>query len=47
MDLQIINIASNVKYNKEIKNYTHKSRLKNALCGDQIEIRLIVNKKKN
>ena len=46
MDLQIINIASNVKYNKEIKNYTHKSRLKNALCGDQIEIRLIVNKKK-
>tara|TARA_Y100001960_G_C14123244_1_gene563197 strand:+ start:143 stop:541 length:399 start_codon:yes stop_codon:yes gene_type:complete len=46
MDLQIINIASNVKYNKEIKNFTHKSRFKNALCGDQIEIRLIVNKQK-
>ena len=46
MDLQIINIASNVKYNKEIKNFTHKSRFKNALCGDKIEIRLIVNKQK-
>ena len=46
MDLQIINIASNVKYNKELKNFTHKSRFKNALCGDQIEIRLIVNEEK-
>ena len=46
MDLQIINIASNVKYNKELKNFTHKSRFKNALCGDQIEIRLIVNEGK-
>ena len=46
MDLQIINIASNVKYNKEIKNFTHKSRFKNALCGDQIEIRLIIKKNK-
>ena len=46
MDLQIINIASNVKYNKKLKNFTHKSRFKNALCGDQIEIRLIVNEEK-
>lgn len=46
MDLQIINIAANSKNNKEIKNFTHKSKYKNVLCGDQIEIRLIVRKKK-
>ena len=44
MDLQIINIAADTKNNKEIKNYTHKSKYKNNLCGDQIEIRLIVKK---
>ena len=46
MDLQIINIAADTKNNKEIKNYTHKSKYKNNLCGDQIEIRLIVKKNK-
>ena len=46
MDLQIINIAADTKNNKEIKNYTHKSKYKNSLCGDQIEIRLIVKKNK-
>ena len=46
MDLQIINIAANTKNNKEIENYTHKSKYKNNLCGDQIEIRLIIKKNK-
>ena len=46
MDLEIINIAANTKNNKEIKNYTHKSKYKNNLCGDQIEIRLIIKRNK-
>tara|TARA_Y100001970_G_scaffold292713_1_gene435390 strand:+ start:28429 stop:28836 length:408 start_codon:yes stop_codon:yes gene_type:complete len=46
MDLQIINIAANTKNNKQINNYTHKSKYKNNLCGDQIEIRLIIKKNK-
>ena len=46
MDLQIINIAANTKNDKKIKNFTHKSKYKNSLCGDQIEIRLIVKKNK-
>ena len=46
MDLQIINIAADTKNDKKIKNFTHKSKYKNSLCGDQIEIRLIVKKNK-
>ena len=46
MDLQIINIAADTKIDKKIKNFTHKSKYKNSLCGDQIEIRLIVKKNK-
>ena len=46
MDLQIINIAANTKNDKTIKYFTHKSKYKNSLCGDQIEIRLIVKKNK-
>ena len=46
MDLQIINIAANTKNDKKIKYFTHKSKYKNSLCGDQIEIRLIVKKNK-
>tara|TARA_B100000427_G_scaffold326325_1_gene334742 strand:- start:121 stop:519 length:399 start_codon:yes stop_codon:yes gene_type:complete len=46
MDLQIINIAASTENNKEIKKFTHKSKYKNTICGDQIEIRLIVKKQK-
>tara|TARA_Y100000590_G_C15500518_1_gene931444 strand:- start:590 stop:988 length:399 start_codon:yes stop_codon:yes gene_type:complete len=46
MDIEIINIAANTYNNKEIKKFTHKSKYKNTICGDQIEIRLIVRKKK-
>ena len=42
MDLEIINIASNSKNNKDIKNHTHYSKLKNSTCGDEIQIKLII-----
>ena len=45
MDLKILNIAANAQNNREIKNFTHKSKYKNNLCGDQIEIRLVINDK--
>ena len=42
MDLRILEIASHTDNNKIIKNYTHKSKNKNAICGDEMEISLIV-----
>ena len=42
MDLEILKIAADTKNNKEIKNFTHKSKYKNRLCGDEMEISLIV-----
>jgi len=42
MDLRILEIASHTENNKIIKNFTHKSKNKNPLCGDEIEISLIV-----
>ena len=42
MDLRILEIASHTDNNKIIKNYTHKSKNKNLLCGDEMEISLIV-----
>ena len=42
MDLKILEIASNTENNKVIKNYTHQSKNKNPLCGDEMEISLIV-----
>ena len=42
MDLKILEIASNTENHKVIKGYTHKSRDKNPLCGDEMEISLIV-----
>jgi len=46
MDIKILQIAADTKNNKEIKNFTHKSKNKNPLCGDEIEISLIVKNKK-
>tara|TARA_B100001057_G_scaffold270420_1_gene270600 strand:- start:591 stop:989 length:399 start_codon:yes stop_codon:yes gene_type:complete len=46
MDLQIIKIAEDTNNNKHIKNHTHNYKLKNPLCGDHIEIRLIIKKDK-
>ena len=42
MDLEILNIASDTDNNKNIKNHTHHSKLKNSLCGDEIEIKLVI-----
>jgi nitrogen fixation NifU-like protein len=42
MDLKILEIASNTKNHKVVKNYTHQSKNKNPLCGDEMEISLIV-----
>ena len=46
MDLEILNIASNTDNNRNIKNHTHHSKLKNSLCGDEIHIKLIMKKNK-
>ena len=42
MDLRILEIASHTKNNKILENFTHKSKNKNPLCGDVMEISLIV-----
>ena len=42
MDLRILEIAAHTENNKVVENYTHKSKHKNPLCGDEMEIRLIV-----
>ncbi len=42
MDLKILEIASHTDNNKIIEDFTHKSKHKNPLCGDEMEIRLII-----
>ena len=42
MDLEILNIASDTENNRNLKNHTHYSKLKNSLCGDEIKIKLII-----
>ena len=46
MDLKILEIASNTENNKNIKNYTHAAKSKNPLCGDEIEIKLVMKNEK-
>ena len=46
MDLRILEIASNTENNKVIDNFTHKSKNKNLICGDEMEISLIVENDK-
>lgn len=46
MDLEILNIASDTDNNKNIKNHTHYSKLKNPLCGDEIQIKLVIKNDK-
>ena len=40
MDLKILEIASNTKNNKIVKNFTHLAKNKNPICGDEMEISL-------
>ncbi|MDA9880758.1 iron-sulfur cluster assembly scaffold protein [Candidatus Pelagibacter sp.] len=42
MDLRILEIAAHTENNKVLENFTHKSKNKNPLCGDEMEISLIV-----
>ena len=42
MDLRILEIASHTENNKVLENFTHKSKNKNPICGDEMEISLIV-----
>jgi nitrogen fixation protein NifU and related proteins len=42
MDLRILEIASHTDNNKVLKNPTHQSKNKNPICGDEMEISLIV-----
>ena len=42
MDLRILEIASNTENNKVLDNFTHRSKNKNPICGDEMEISLMV-----
>jgi len=46
IDRRIIKIASNTKYAGLKNDFTHKSTLKNSLCGDSIKVEFIANKSK-
>ena len=46
MDLKILEIASDTKNNKNIENYTHVAKSKNPLCGDEIQIKLVIEDEK-
>ena len=46
MDLEIIKIASNTENNKILKHHTHSSKMKNSICGDEMEISIVVKDKK-
>ena len=42
MDLRILEIASYTENNKVLDNFTHRSKNKNPICGDEMEISLVV-----
>ena len=42
MDINILKIASDTKNNKCINNFTHSIKYKSQICGDEIEIFLII-----
>ena len=46
MNLKILEIASDTENNKNIKNYTHAAKSKNPLCGDEIQIELVIKNEK-
>ena len=46
MDLEILKIASNSDNNKILKDHTHHSKLKNPICGDEMQISVKVFKDK-
>jgi len=46
IDKEIIKIASNTENHGMLDNYTHFSKLKNVICGDEMKIYLIVENNK-
>ena len=42
IDKEIIKIASNTENHGALNNYTHFSKLKNSICGDEMKVYLIV-----
>jgi len=46
MDLKVLNISADTDNNRSIKNRTHVSKLKNSLCGDEMQIELVIKNKK-
>ena len=46
MNLRILEIAANTENNKILDKHTHKSKNKNPMCGDVMEITLLVKNNK-
>ena len=46
MDLKILEIASHTDNNKVLNNATHYSKNKNPICGDEMEISLVIENDK-
>ena len=46
MDLEVLKIAENTINYRSVKNYSHKLKHKNSICGDEIEITLKIRDKK-
>ncbi len=46
MDLEVLNIAADTTNNRDVKNRTHVSKLKNSICGDEMQIELILKNEK-
>ena len=46
IDKEIIKIASNTNNHGVLDNYTHFSKLKNSICGDEMRIYLIIKNEK-
>ena len=46
IDKEIIKIASNTENHGVLDNYTHFSKLKNSICGDEMRIYLIIENNK-
>ena len=46
IDKEIIKIASNTENHGMLNNHTHFSKLKNAICGDEMKVYLIVKNNK-
>ena len=46
MNLEVLKIASNIDNQKILNRYTHHSKHKNAICGDEMRVYLIVKHNK-